>query len=179
MIRHGDWEEGISADLAMLPAPLFDPHGVTLDLGCGLGRLSVAYAVKHDALVVGVDVSPSMIVRAEARPAWVNDARVHYRLGDGRSLPTLPSLAGAFSVLMFQHIPASAQASYVRQVAERLRPGARFTFQTVVGADDCFLSHQVKLFDPSIWCADAGLIVERSEEAVWPQWLWTTARKPE
>lgn len=172
MIRHGDWEEGIAADLAMLPAPL-DGRGMVLDLGCGIGRLACPYAAKHNVSVVGVDISERMLSRAQ------QCNRVGYWVDDGRSLPTFSPLLGAFSVLMFQHIPRPAQFKYVQQVADRLCPGARFTFQTVVGDDECFLSHQVGMWEPEHWCNCAGLVVERSEEAVWPQWLWTTAIKPE
>lgn len=177
MIRHGDWEQGIAADLAMLPAPL-DGLGPVLDLGCGIGRLTLAYARRHNAWTRGLDVSPAMIARAVK--ATEGQYCVSFSVCDGRELgPEALKYRGAFSVLMFQHIPASAQAWYIMEVSERLRPGARFTFQTVAGYDDCFLSHQVRTYEPRDWCEEAGLIVERSVEAVWPQWWWTTAIKPE
>lgn len=168
VIRHGDWTEGVEADLAHLEA--VGDKGPILDLGCGIGRLSVAYARRHAVDVIGADVSPVMLARAEL------DERVQYLTCDGVSLPHLPELGGAFSVLMFQHISADQQASYVEQIAERLLPGARFVFQTVIGDEDAFLSHQVSAEAPGEWCERAGLILERQSVAG-SGWVWVTARQ--
>lgn len=170
MIRDGDWTVNTPADLKELPAAT---EGPILDLGCGLGRLSVAYARAHQVNVIGVDISPRMIERAEPDPL------VSYKVCDGRVLPWLPPLAGAFSMLMFQHIPAAAQRDYVVQVAAALKPGARFVFQVVVGDEDVFLSHQVYVLGAMKWCEAAGLEIEGKHRGVWPEWVWVTARKPE
>lgn len=178
MIREGDWEAGIAADLAQLPAPL-DERGPVLDLGCGIGRLTRAYAERYQVWTRGLDISPEMLDRA-AQPF---NAKTSFVTCDGRSISTgyddKLTYAAAFSVQMFQHIPMKAQRDYVQQVAERLRPGARFTFQVVTGSEEEWMSHQVLPTQPPWWCEIAGLIVESSVEAVHPQWLWTTARKPE
>lgn len=168
VIRHGDWTESIDTDLSHLSA--VGDEGPILDLGCGIGRLSVAYARRHEVEVIGVDVSPVMLARAE------RDERVQYLVGDGEQLPHLPELAGAFSVLTFQHIPPDRQASYVAQVAERLEPGARFVFQTVIGDERAFLSHQVDAAAPGEWCEWAGLTLE-CQTVAGSGWVWVTARK--
>lgn len=168
VIRHGDWAESIEADLSHLE--LVGGVGPILDLGCGIGRLAVAYARRHAVDVIGVDVSPVMLARAET------DERVQYLTCDGEHLPHLPELGGAFSVLMFQHIPAEQQASYVAQVAERLVPGARFVFQAVIGDEDAYLSHQVSANAPREWCERAGLTLERQSVAG-SGWVWVTARR--
>src|SRR5204863_8022759 len=118
--------------------------------------------------VIGVDVSPVMLARAERHE------RVQYLTCDGEHLPHLPVLGGAFSVLTFQHSPAISQASYVAQVAERLVPGARFVFQAVIGDEAAFLSYQVDAEAPAEWCEQAGLTLERQSVAG-SGWVWVTA----
>lgn len=173
MVRHGDWSESIEADLAELPPA--NEGDRMLDLGCGLGRLAVAYARKYEAVVFGVDVSPAMLERAEPHPL------VSYWPCDGRVIPAEPPIAfaGAWSILMFQHIPRGAQASYIAQVARLLVPGGWFRFQTVLGDENTFLSHQVALDDPLRWCDYAGLEVESVGAGAVPEWLWVTARRPQ
>lgn len=169
MIRHGDWFESIESDLAELP--LANRGDRILDLGCGLGRLAVAYAQKYQAIVYGVDVSPAMLARAEPHPL------VSYWPCDGRMIPAGPQIAfaGAWSMLMFQHIPRGAQASYIAQVARLLVPGGWFRFQTVVGEEETFLSYQVRADEPLRWCERAGLTVEHADRQA--EWLWVTARR--
>lgn len=168
VIRHGDWTAGIDHDLSHLE-PVGDV-GPILDLGCGIGRLAVAYARRHAVDVIGVDVSPVMLARAES------DERVQYLTCDGEHLPHLPELGGAFSMLMFQHVPVDQQASYVAQVAERLEDGGRFVFQMVIGDEDAYLSHQVSAAAPGEWCERAGLTLERQTVAG-SGWVWVTACK--
>ena len=168
MIRDGDWNVQTPHDFGMLPP---SDRGPVLDLGCGIGRLSVAYARFYRVNVIGVDISPRMLERAECDPL------VSYKVCDGRTLPWLPRLAGAFSMLMFQHIPPDAQYFYVKQVADLLEPGAPFHFQTVIGNENAFLSHQVYEAAPSQWCERAGLQVMSVDAGVWPEWQWIAARK--
>lgn len=167
-IRHGNWNERTPHDFGMLPPT---DHGPVLDLGCGIGRLAVAYARFYRIDVIGVDISPEMLERAEPHE------RVTYVVGDGRELPPTPPLAAAWSMLMFQHVPRLTQESYVLQVAKRLEPGAAFHFQTVIGEEDMFLSHQVDAHEPREWCERAGLAVMSVDEGELPEWQWVSARR--
>lgn len=172
MIRFGDWDKSIAFDLGEL-IELGQAEGPILDLGCGVGRLACAYARRQKVDVIGVDISARMLDRAELH------RRVRYMLGNGRDLPDdLPELGGAFSMGMFQHIPKAAQKHYIAQVAEKLRPGARFIFQTVLGDDADALSHQVSVTEPPDWAWSAGFEVESVRKGLFPEWLWVTARKP-
>lgn len=169
MIRDGDWTVQTPHDFGMLPPT---DHGPVLDLGCGIGRLAVPYAKFYKVDVIGVDVSPRMLERAARHTS------VTYAVGDGRALPKTPPLAAAWSMLMFQHIPPLAQESYVLQVAERLEPGGRFHFQTVIGEQQHFLSWQLAADEPAAWCERAGLQVVGVDGGEWPEWQWISARKP-
>jgi ubiquinone/menaquinone biosynthesis C-methylase UbiE len=95
-----------------------------LDLGCGLGRITVAAAPHFDS-VVGVDISARMLEQARTLDPPENVSFVHITTAD---LPELTDgsfdFAGCFSV--FQHIPdESVIATYVKAIGRVLRPGAR------------------------------------------------------
>lgn len=64
--------------LQLLPAP----SGLTLDLGCGEGRLPRDLKALGYRVVVGVDASPTLIEHAKAA-----DPDGDYRLADARELP--------------------------------------------------------------------------------------------
>lgn len=176
-----DWEQGQAECLAQIIIGI-DPAlggGTVLDLGCGVGRLINPLARLTDVPEswVGVDISARMLdlARRDAPP------NVTFRLGDGRSLPLDEPLDAAYCVLMFQHIPTDAAASYVRQVARLLRPGGRFTFQFVdgpVSGGDGY-SWAIHDQDAVAWCEGAGLVVERiAYGAVRHPWTWITAKRP-
>ncbi len=73
---------------------LFEEHGVpsggaVLDLACGIGRHSVLLA-EEGYRVVGVDLSPAFIARAEELAAERGaDERVEFRVGDMREVGSL------------------------------------------------------------------------------------------
>lgn len=177
------WEHGVSACLDQI-IPMLGPalrSGAILDLGCGIGRLTLPLAVRYPGKAfVGVDVSPRMVslARAEAKAQRLRNVR--FMAGDGRGLPkTLPRLAGAFSVLTFQHIPLEAQEGYVTALARKLDPGGILRLQFVTSEVDHFLSHGVSPDAVRDWCVLAGLKVEALDlEAVDESWAWITARKP-
>jgi SAM-dependent methyltransferase len=138
-----------------------------LDLGCGVGDLTRAMARRHPTVgFVGVDVSPAMLHLARSQPK--GPGTVRFVLGDGRTLPRVGALDGAWSVVLFQHIPPEAREGYVREVAERLLPGGIFCVQLV--DDDAA--------DVARWCKEAGMTVQSIERSVvFPTWSWLCAKK--
>ncbi len=102
--------------------------GLAVEIGCGLGRVSVALADRFDH-VVGIDISPEMLARArEVAP----HPRVSFVLGDGASLDAIADGVADFvvSFTVFQHIPkTSVIERYIAEAGRVLRPGGTFAFQ--------------------------------------------------
>jgi SAM-dependent methyltransferase len=102
-----------------------------LEIGCGLGRDTVHLARYFDH-VDGVDVSPTMVARAQALDPPGN---VTFIALSGRDLRPLAddTFTYAFSHLVFQHIAEiDVIASYVREISRVLKPGgvAQLQFDT-------------------------------------------------
>ena len=160
--------DGITGCLgAILPA--IPERGTVLDLGCGPGRLlTPLHQMGPDLRLIGLDVR-------DYGDAW--EPGVEWHVGDGRNIPAgVGWLDGAYSIALFQHLPHAATCWYLRQVADRLRPGARIVFQHVLGDEDSFLSHQIDLETLDGLCSQAGLTVETMAVGVLHhQWVWVTA----
>lgn len=196
-----DWWEGKAADLATarraiwdepepwrerLPAcvdliavglgPVLTQDARILDLGCGIGDVTRAMAERYPSVrFVGVDVSPKMLDLARS----LGGENTRWVKGDGRTLPRVGKLAAAWSLLLFQHIPAEAQRGYIAEVSARLEPGGIFRFQWVEGEDAAFLTHQTHEEQARAWCEEAGLKVEAVDPGgIYDVWRWTTAVKP-
>ncbi len=94
------------------------PGGAALDIGCGVGRLTLAMA-PHCSSVVGYDVAPSMLERAR-------EAAAQAPHGDrARFVDVLPdeSFDWLMSFIVFQHIPPADGMALLDQVLARLAPG--------------------------------------------------------
>jgi trans-aconitate methyltransferase len=159
----GDPPYGADRVAEFLCSRLGDPARV-LDLGCGTGRLARVYQRMTQAKVVGFDPSPQILARAREHAPEV------------AFTPTLPPgpFDGAYSVTVFQHLPADVCARYVGEVMERLTPGGRFCFQHVEGIEDTFLSHQACEATVRGWCAGHDAQVEPDPE--FEEWRWVTVQ---
>ena len=95
-----------------------------LDVGCGTANLLAVLAADADAVeLVGLDYSPEMVQRAEAKLRSFDEAdRLRVVHGDAEHLPFE---SGAFDVLTccnsFHHYPH--QAAVLREFHRVLRPG--------------------------------------------------------
>jgi SAM-dependent methyltransferase len=103
-------------------------HGVALDFGCGVGRLTQAFADHFDE-VWGIDIAPSMIEGAEAFNR--HGSRVHYVVNDTSDLRRFDdaSFDLVFSVIVLQHIRPDIALSYVREFFRICKPGGAVVFQ--------------------------------------------------
>lgn len=101
-----------------------------LEIGCGAGRVTRALAAVFGE-VHGVDVSGEMVRRA--RQALKDSPNAFVYQNNGKDLSVLPQgllFDFAFSSIVFQHIPSrEIIENYVREVWQRLCPGALFKFQ--------------------------------------------------
>ena len=99
-----------------------DPHGgFVVEVGCGPGRMTAALAERFDR-VLGLDVSPVMVVRArEAVPV----ASVEFRAIAGERLEGVAdgSVDALVCYLVLQHLPSVDHVlGYVREFGRVLAP---------------------------------------------------------
>jgi ubiquinone/menaquinone biosynthesis C-methylase UbiE len=145
--------------------PLINGRGLRVaDLGCGTGTLSLLLATEGGHLVTGVDFSPEMIRRAQAKTEHTSP-RPEFVVADATE-PPLP--AGKFDVVLCRHVlwamndPAAALNKWI----ELLTPNGvliliegRWHTGGGLTSDECFrlVSDQRKdvalrmLDDPSYW----------------------------
>lgn len=174
-----DHYDGVSFCGGMI-GPWLPAEGTVLDLGCGVGRLTIPFAdLFVDLNFVGLDVSPKMLAEAKRRSAGVRP-NLRFELGDGRTLPFEDdSLAGAFSVVTLQHIPDEAVRGYLAEIARCLMPKATFFFQFTVGTENEAYSRCRSTDDIVAWVYAAGLDAFIHHEGVGdPVWAWCEAVKP-
>ncbi|MCE1178621.1 MAG: class I SAM-dependent methyltransferase [Micrococcales bacterium] len=107
--------------------------GAAIDFGSGAGRLAQALRDHFDR-VVGVDVSPTMIERAQALDV---EHRVEFVLNEAEDLSRFPdgSFDFANSALVLQHIPPPYAAGYLAELVRVLRPGGIAAVQVATRPD--------------------------------------------
>ncbi len=103
----------------------FEPKGKTaLEIGCGIGRLARCLADDFRE-VIGVDVSPEMIARAQA--AGIPRARFLAVSGADLAVIDASSIDFVLSFAVFQHVPDRiAIERYIEETARVLRSGGVF-----------------------------------------------------
>jgi SAM-dependent methyltransferase len=112
---------GILATIRKHVEPGFAPRTV-LDFGCGVGRVLIPFARIADE-VVGLDVSPSMLLEARRNCDERELRNVKLLASDD----TLSALNGSFdlihSCIVFQHIPVERGRALFAKLLQHLRPG--------------------------------------------------------
>src|SRR5882672_4270245 len=112
---------GLFATIRRYIDPAFTPTAI-LDFGCGVGRLLVPFAAGAKE-VVGMDVSPSMLLEAKRNC----EERHLTNVALLRSDDELSALTGTFdlihSFIVFQHIPVDRGRAIIFRLFEGVRPG--------------------------------------------------------
>jgi len=122
------------ADFIVEQLDLGDEAERVIDMGCGIGRLTYPIAEALPCVHVwGLDPSSAMIQKAK------DDSRF------GFFSPSLlcdlflaDSVDGAWSVLVFQHLLEAPIRTILHDLADVLKPGARFVSQWMLDVDQPF-----------------------------------------
>jgi len=147
------------------------PPPRALDLGCGIGRITIPLAQRlalraRQWEVIGVDISDSMLRYGAARDRALSAPTVYdWVLCDGRTLPDVGPLALTYSTLMFQHIPRTAAADYIKQIGEQTVVGGVLLFQTLEGTGGDFLWNEMTEDFIRETCTAGGFDVVELERA--------------
>lgn len=172
--------------MAPVGKALHDSNAKILDLGCGVGRLAIPLAQHFiDYSVVGVDISPKMVAIANkrfkaTRRKFAGDFINNFEalVNDGRTIPQPDkTFAGAYSMLLFQHLDPETVQGYIKEVARVLKYGV-FRLQFVEGEYHHQLDHNHTTKEMTQYLKAAGFTVgEVNNGLVHPQWTWITAVK--
>jgi SAM-dependent methyltransferase len=101
--------------------------GALLDVPCGGGRLSLAFA-RRGYQVTGVDASAAFLAHARESDT---SSQVRWAHRDMRVLPNAEPFDAAFCVgNSFGYLDDDGNAAFLRAVRGALRPGARFILET-------------------------------------------------
>lgn len=108
----------------------FSPAGKTmLELGCGAGRMTRAFADRFER-VVAFDVSAEMLGRAQEILRDRKNISWFHGNGENLSGASAESVDFVFSYLVLQHLPAEEFVSaYIREMLRVLRPEGLCLFQ--------------------------------------------------
>ncbi len=100
-----------------------------LDYGCGVGRVSAAFARAGKA-VIGVDVSEPHLALARKACEGVGPGRAEFRrLTRLAEIDDLPQVDLLFSVIVLQHNPPPVIAEILSRALARVAPGGYAWFQ--------------------------------------------------
>ncbi|HLN51576.1 MAG TPA: arsenite methyltransferase, partial [Thermoplasmata archaeon] len=136
------------------------PGETVLDLGSGAGIdcFLAAQKVGAQGRVIGVDMTPGMIVKARENARKGGYSNVEFRLGEIEHLPTADrSVDVVVSNCVINLAPEKGQV--YREAFRVLRPGGRFAVSDVVAT--CPITQRER-DDPSLWssCSSGALEVE-------------------
>ena len=104
-----------------------------LDFGCGVGRLAIPFAGLSHKNVMGLDVSPEVIAKANIHKLEMGINNLDLKVFNGVALPTLPTFDFINSYIVFQHIEPSLGYPLLRQLLENLKPEGILQVQITYG----------------------------------------------
>ena len=109
------------------------PGEVVVDLGSGAGNdvFVAARAVGEKGRVIGVDMTPEMIGKAQENAARLASANVEFRLGEIEALPVESGTVDVvISNCVLNLVPNKRKA--FSEIQRILKPGGRFTVSDIV-----------------------------------------------
>lgn len=114
-----------------------------LDLACGDGTFSRAFARRGARPVVGIDLSDAMIERARAAE-HATPLGINYRQGDAAALGTIGTFDVVSAAYLFNYAQTRAQLlAFARTVCANLKPGGRLIAynDNPLTPEDGYVSH--------------------------------------
>lgn len=102
-------------------------RGVFLDFGCGIGRLTQAFA-QYFERCIGVDIAPSMVARAKQFNK--HGSRVTYLVNDSEDLSRFKpnSIDMIYTEYVLQHMHPDASKLYITEMVRILKPNGLLSF---------------------------------------------------
>lgn len=138
--------------------------GRVLDAGVGTGRNMPFYP--RDAEMVGIDLSPAMLARAERRRAAL-DAKVDLRRMDVTRLDFPDaSFDAAVATFLFCVLPEELQAPAIAELGRVVKPGGEIRLLEYVRARGAFRQVMARLWEPWMRFAYGAGFDRRTEEHV-------------
>ncbi len=107
---------------------------IALDFGCGAGRLTRALAGSFEQ-AIGVDVSASMVAKAQALNADVGNLRFVENISARLDGVADASIDLVYSCMTLQHIPATLALGYAEEFLRVVAAGGVVAIQFVAGTD--------------------------------------------
>ena len=129
------WDTGIVPPevIALVDSPVVS-RGWALDLGCGSGVTS-CFLAAHGFRVVGIDLSQVALRRASARAAASGLACSFVRASVGCLGFACMQATLAIDIGCFHNLSPAGRTSYIRALAQLLRPGAHYLLYTFFSPD--------------------------------------------
>jgi 2-polyprenyl-3-methyl-5-hydroxy-6-metoxy-1,4-benzoquinol methylase len=107
-------------------------RGEILDLGCGFGLFAMYMArSKPDARVIGLDINARRLQIARDAAAKLGIRNVSFEQRDLRDWHPDRSIAGAYALDVFHHIPPASGDRLLCDLFAHLEPGGRFLLKDI------------------------------------------------
>ena len=138
------------------------PGDGVLDVACGIGNFSRDFgrSVGSEGLVVGIDVSPTMLERAVRDTSQAGLDQVAFIRGDAQNLPFRDHAFDAVCCFAALHLFADPESALDRMTAV-LTPGGRIALFTTAG----YRSAAARLAEPAFARRSGARVFEREELA--------------
>lgn len=136
-----------------------EPGKRLLEIGCGWGSLSFAFAHQFDVDVTAISLSDAQL--AWARSKFGDNPRLTYRKQDYRDVHG--QYDGIYSVEMVEALGRQYWPTFMDCIARNLKPGGRAAIQFISMRDDLFDAYAASADFIQAYIFPGGLLIRTSE----------------